>query len=265
MDSGIPTNPKAGAVSRDEWGKLPDHLIDLAKVSPELRAILVRALVNPVYYLERPRIEMRRLLAALKVSDIAGSTVHSKRGDESALDRWGGIRNLLVSVLRDQLQWPLLSRRHVRELKFCLQQLRPLWEVATRINWKQIEEDLKVIENTANDYDSFQKSSPRRGRQLSNHRKGVIASVELLRQCGVPDRHQQVVEALYSWGVSLECKTVMNLWSGYKTYPRRHPSRDAMPRYYINWILWRVLPDVKAWAEKSGASLRSDSRKAGRA
>jgi len=181
--------------------------------------------------------------------------VYWKRGDESALDRWRGIWNLLLNILRDQLLRPLLSRRDVRQLKLCLQQLRPLWKVTTRINWSRIEEDLKILEDTANDYDSFPKCSPRRGRQLTMRQKGVIASVELLRQCGVHDPCQQVVKALYSWGVSREWKTVMNLWSGYKKYPRRHPNRDAMPSDHIKGILRFVLPEVKAWAKNTGASL----------
>ncbi len=98
MDSVVPTNQKAGTVSRDEWDELTDHLIELAKASPKLRGILVKALVNPAYYLEERKIEMRRLLAALKVADVAGTTVHWKRGDESALDRWRDIWNLLLAV-----------------------------------------------------------------------------------------------------------------------------------------------------------------------
>ena len=264
MDFCVPTNQKAGAVSRDEWDELTDHLIELAKASRKLRGMLVKALVNPAYYVEGPEIEMRRLLAALKVADVAGTTIHWKRADESALGRWRGIWDLLLGILRDQLLRPLLSRRDVRQLKFCLQQMRPLWEVTTRINWKQIEDDLKILENTAKGYDSFPKGSPRRGRQLSKHHKGVIASVELLRQCDVHDPCQKVVEALYAWGVSLQWKTVMNLWSGYKKYPRRHPDREAMPRYHIKGILWFVLPEVKAWAKKTGASLDPDFSKSGR-
>lgn len=99
-------------------------------------------------------------------------------------------------------------------------------------------------------------SAPRRGRRLSEHNRHIIAAVELLRQCGVRDPSQRVVEALSSsWGIDRESKTVLNLWSWYKNYPRRHPGREAMPHYHIKRILWLILPAIKAWEKRTGISV----------
>jgi hypothetical protein len=240
VDFGVPTNQKVAGVSQDGWDVITDRLIELARADKSLRRLLVEALLNPAYCVEQPKVEMRRLMTAIKVADVAGTTVHSKRGDESALDRWKSVWNLLLYIFRDQLLRPLISGRDVRELKFCLKQLQK-W--APHLDWKGIHEDLKVLEATAKEYDGFPKSSPRRGRRQSEHNRHIIAAVELLRQCGVRDPSQRVVEVLSSsWGIDRESKTVLNLWSAYKNHPRRHPGREAMPHYHIKRILWLNLP-----------------------
>src|SRR5579863_370045 len=102
MGSGIPTNQKPHGISRDQWSVITHRLIESAREHSELRTLLVNALLDPANCAEQPQIEMRRLLAALKVADLAGSTVHGKRGgDESALDRWRAVWNLLLGILRD--------------------------------------------------------------------------------------------------------------------------------------------------------------------
>jgi len=256
MDSGIPANQKIVRVSEDDWDVITDHLVELAKANKSLRALLVEALLNPAYCVEQPKIEMRRLLSALKVADLAGTTVHSKRGDASARDRWKAVWNLLLHILRQQLLLPLVSRREVRQLEFCLKQLQTWASGTAHLDWEGIQEDLKVLAATATEYDSLRKSPPRRGRRLTEHNRHIIAGVELLRQCGVSDPSQKVAEVLYwSWGINRESKTILNLWSGYKNYPRRHPGREAMPHYHIKGILWLIRPAIKAWEQRTGISV----------
>jgi hypothetical protein len=253
---GVPTNKKVARVSEDDWDVITDHLIEVAKADKRLRALLVKALLNPAYCVEQPRVEMRRLLSALKVADLAGTTVHSKRGDASARDRWKAVWNLLLYILRDQLLRPLLSRRDVRQLQFCLNQLQKWASGTAHLDWKGILGDLKVLEATAKEFDSFPKSSPRRGRRLTRHNRHIIAAVELLRQCRVRDPSQKVADVLYSsYGINRESKTVLNLWSSYKNYPRRHPGREAMPHYHIKGILWLIRPAIKSWEQRTGVSV----------
>jgi hypothetical protein len=254
MDSVLPTNQKVKAISRDKRDVITDRLIELAKTDAELRAILVTALLNPAYCAEQPQIETRRLLAALKVADVAGSHVRSKRADDSASDRSRAVWNLLLSILREQLLRPLVSGRDVRQLRLCLRQLRS-WPMGTgHIDWRCIDEDLEVLEDMAHEYDGFPKGPPRRGRRLGRFQQRIIAAVELLRQCGVPDPSLQVVEALDSFGVKREAKTVLNLWSRYRKYPRRHPERQRMPGYHLKCILWLVLRDLKQLEKKTSVS-----------
>jgi hypothetical protein len=256
VDFGVPTNQNVAGVSQDGWDVITDRLIELARADESLRRLLVEALLNPAYCVEQPEVEMRRLMSAIKVADVAGTIVHSKRGDESALGRWKSVWNLLLYIFRDQLLRPLISRRDVRQLKFCLKQLQKWASGTADLDWKGIQQDLKVLEATAKEYNGFPKSSPRRGRRLSGYNRHIIAAVELLRQCGVRDPSQRVVEVLSSsWGIDRESKTVLNLWSWYKNSPRHHPGREAMPHYHIKGMLWLILPAVKAWEKRTGISV----------
>ena len=90
---------------------------------------------------------------------------------------------------------------------------------------------------------------------MSKHQRHIVAAVELLRQCGVRDPSQRVVEILDSFGMNREAQTVLNLWSGYRKYRRRFPEREAMPHYHLKGMLSLVLPPVNAWEKKSGISV----------
>ena len=195
-----------------------------------------------------PEVAMPRLLAAFKVADVAGATIYGTTGDNSAPDRWRTVWKLLLYILREQLQRPLLSKREVMQLKLCLRQLRPWCTERTGINWKKVEgDDVQALEATAKGYDSFPKGPSRRGRKLTEHQRRIIASVELLHQCGVPYACEKVGLTLESYGIRRDAKTVLNLWSRYNKYRLRHPEREATPSYFIKGMLWSVMPDVNAW------------------
>ena len=260
MDSLVPSNEEVPTISQDSWEAIPDRLIELAKSHADLRTILLQALLNPKFCLSEPRIPMQRLLTALRVADLAGSTVYGRRGDKSALDRWHAIKDFLITQLRTQLvSGRPFSARQARELRFCLAYLQPSWELYMNVDWGLVEEDLNVLEDTGKTQDGFIKSysaRPRRGRSLTLQQQRIIASVELLRQCGVRDPSQKVIEALFSsWEITREAKTVLNLWSGYKKYRRRFPEREAMPYYHLKAVLWLLRPAVKAWEKKTGVSV----------
>lgn len=257
MDSVTPTNQKNPAIPGDDWDAIADRLVELAKAHPELRRILVRTLVNPAFSVEEPKIQTKRLLTALKVADVAGSIIYGEAGDLSALDRWQEIRELLVGRLRAQLVFSRpLSTHEARELRFCLEQLRPWWEPYSQPDlWRIIEHDLTILEATGRIRNSFfpkGRRRPGRRRKLKLHQERIIAAVELGRQCGVRDAAQEVVEILHCFGIHREAKTVANLWSSYRNYPGRLPDRDAMAQYHIEGILWLVRPAVKEWEKRAG-------------
>ena len=192
MDSVSPTNQKVIPIS---WGNpdvVVEFLIDLAKTSPKVRGILVKALVRPATYFGPPRVGFPRLLTALKVADVAGSTVcQEKNQDVTAFDRWDKVRDILLSWIRTQLfTGPPVLKRDVRRLKMVLSRWREWQGDATDINWKLLDEDLELLEATA--WEKLPKGTPRRGRHLTEHQKRIIAGVELLRQCGVKDPCQMV-------------------------------------------------------------------------
>src|SRR5439155_24352139 len=131
MDSVSPTNQKKMPFHRDEWDEQADRLIEWAKCSPELQRILVKALTRPENYLEQPRIEMKRLLAAYKVADVACTTIWDRTGAsashsyEDLADRWRKVSELLLTRIRDKLiLWPPFTARHVRDLRYVLEKLR---------------------------------------------------------------------------------------------------------------------------------------------
>lgn len=250
MDSVSPTNQKDNPISRDQWDRQADSLIEMAKTNPELRQILVKALLKPGDYLGGARLSMKNLLAAFRVADMAGSTVYFEREDLSAFNRWRGVWEFLLSQIREDLARPMLRARDVQQLKIALREIQQSAGGAPGIDWNLIQEDLKVLERTARRYDSFPKETPRRGRSLSEHQKRIIACVELLRQCGVRDPCQKVVEALCVWGINRQWKTVSNLWSRYKNYRRRHPDREALPAYWVKIILLSNQPQLNAWIQR---------------
>src|SRR2546425_649139 len=252
MDSVSPTNQKDIPISRDQWDRQAERLIEWAKTSPELRGILVKALLRPGNYLGRPKVEMQKILTAFKVADIGGNTVYCKQGDISAFDRWRKVRELLLGMIRQELLLPLMRGRDVRQLKMILREIRDWSGDATGIDWKLINGDLKILEDEARRYESFPKEAPRRGRKLIEHQHRIIACVELLRQCGVRDPCKTVVEVLWAWGIKREWKTVSNLWSRYKTYRRRHPEREALPGYWVKGILFFIVPELDAWIQTQG-------------
>jgi hypothetical protein len=261
MSSVLLGNQKSGAISRDGRDVTVDRLIELAASNPGLRRILVRALLDPAYCVERPQIETGRLLAALKVADLAGSTVQGKLGEIFAFERWRAVWNLLLSILREQLVQPLLSSRDVTQLRLCLNQLQTWSPAKVTLDWEGIEKDLKTLEATAKEHDGLPKSLPRRGRKMSRHQRHIVAAVELLRQCGVRDPSQKVAGELFkSFGTNRGAQTVLNLWSAYKKYPRRFPEREAMPHYHLKAILWFVWPAVTVWGEKAGIAIVAPGR-----
>lgn len=249
MDSDSPTNQGNDPISRDQWDKQAERLIELSKVNRELRRTLVKALLRPGNYLSGPRIETKKVLSALRVADIAGSTVYFERGDLSALNRWRKVWEILLGLVRQELARPMLRVRDVRQLKIVLREIQQLAGSAPGIDWSLIQEDLKVLELTAKRYDGFPKGPPRRGRNLTEHQKRIIACFELLRQCGIRNPCQEVAEGLWDWGIDRKLKTISNLWSRYKKYPRRHPEREHLPGYWVKIILFSIRPQVNAWIQ----------------
>jgi hypothetical protein len=255
-----PTNQKVIPISWGDPDVVVEFLIGLAKTSPQVRKLLVKALVRPATYFGPPRVGFPRLLNALRVADVAGSTVcQEKNQDVTALNRWDKVRDMLLSWIRTQLfSSPPAFKRDVRQLRLVLRQMREWQGDATDINWKLIDEDLELLEAKA--WDKLPKGTPRRGRRLSEHQKRIIASVELLSQCGQKARCQMVVEALKSWGVKRSWITVSNLWSRYKSYWRRHPERHALPRYWLKIIYPFILPELEPYTSEAWATWVSKRR-----
>ncbi|MBZ5514200.1 MAG: hypothetical protein LAN62_05015 [Acidobacteriia bacterium] len=189
---------------------------------------------------------------------MAGSTVCQEKNQEvTALDRWDKVRDMLLSWIRTQLlSGPPALKRDVRQLGLVLRLMREWQGDATDINWMLIDEDLELLEAKA--WEKLPKGTPRRGRRLSEHQKRIIASVELLRQCGQKARCQMVVEALKAWGVKRDWITVSNLWSWYKSYRLHHPERHALPRYWLKIIYPYILPQLKEYLR--GASNQLNGR-----
>jgi len=237
-----------------------EFLIDLAKTSPKVRGILVKALVRPATYFGPPRVGFPRLLTALKVADVAGSTVcQEKNQDVTAFDRWDKVRDMLLLWIREQLiSGPPTFKRDVRQLRLVLRRWREWRGDATDINWKLVDEDLDLLEAKA--FEKLPKGTPRRGRRLTEHQKRIITSVELLHQCGQKARCQMVVEALKSWGVKRNWITVSNLWSWYKSYRLRHPERHALPRYWLKIIYPFILPQLEPYTSEAWATWVSNRR-----
>jgi hypothetical protein len=243
MDSVSPRNAEFRGISWVDPQKVGTLLIEVGKTSRKLREIVVKALVRPASY-HVPQVELQSLLRAFTVTDFAASEVWQHRsGDLAAFDRWKRVNSLLLAWARHlMLAKPKFVKKDVRYVKFLLGKYKACRKEMVDFDWKLVEKDLDLIEEKA--WAEWPKGPKRRGRTMTEHQVRIITAVEYLRQCGAPRACETVAEALWSWGVKREAKTISNLWGRYKSGRWRWPERAALPRQFPYLVAMAVAPQI---------------------
>lgn len=235
--------------------RVGDYLLDAAKRFPEVRMAMAKALLRPssFFRFDTPRISNRELATAIRVAELV---ISSSLSDNRKSERWKGVQNGFVALLRHQISvLPPLLQKDVDVTRRVLDCLPDSW-VSDR---DSLRKDLQQFRQTRLPR-LPPRGLPHRGRWFSGHSQRTVAAYQLLRVCGEKRNADKVAALLYQHGKEMQADNVTRLVSRYRAALNKPGTGvfiplGQLPEHWLNnlgsWLL--SCADVQklrqSWAE----------------